>query len=186
MTVRRITQRSLTLVVVATVIALGACSSDDEAIDRGGYDSARAVVDAHVEAARNYDIESDCELLTPDRRRELAGLDGLEVDTYCATVTAPIEADADQETKARTRALYSGATVIELERPGGPWFSLESADGSYTEQIKAVEVDGRWWIATIDSDGEILDEDHAHEGEDPDSTEAPDPAVDGAAPTTVG
>lgn len=186
MTVRRTALRFLSLAAATALLSSAACSSNDDPSTSGGFDDPRAVVDAHIDAARTYDIEADCNLLTPDRRRELAGYDGLEVDTYCATVTAPIEADADDETRARTRTLYTGATVNELERPGGTWFSLDSTDGSYSEQIEVVEVDGRWWIGTIDSDGDILDEDHGREGEDPAAAEAPEPAVDGPAPTTAG
>lgn len=184
MTVRRTALRFFSLAVATAILSATGCSSDGGPSTSGGLDNPRAVVDAHIEAARSYDIEADCNLLTPDRRLELAELDRLEVDTYCATVTAPIEADADDETRARTRALYTGVTVTELDRPGGTWFSLESADGSYTEQIEAVEVDGSWWVGTIGGD-DILNEDHRHEGVDPATPEASEPADDGAAPTTA-
>ncbi|MEO6987508.1 MAG: hypothetical protein ABI239_02565 [Aquihabitans sp.] len=184
MTARRTALCFLSLATTTMILTAAGCSSDEDPSTTGGLDNPRAVVDAHIAAARSYDIAADCNLLTPDRRRELAELDGLEVDTYCATVTAPIEADADDETRARTRALYTGATVIELDRPGGTWFSLESADGSYTEQIETVEVDGSWWVGTIDSDGDILEEGHDHEDVDPAATEAPVPPEDGSGPTT--
>ena len=180
MTVRRTALRFLGLVAMTALLPMAGCTSDDQP-DAGGLDTPRGAVDAHIQAARSYDIEADCNLLTPERRRELAGYDGLDVETYCATVTAPIEADADAETKARTRALYTGPTVAELDRPGGTWFSLVSADGSYVEQIETVEVDGRWWIATIDSD--IDDEDHDHEGGEPAVIETPQDPVDATVPT---
>ena len=174
----------------AALMVLAGCSSDDDASGSGGLDSARAAVDAHIDAARAYDIEGDCNLLTPDRRSELAALDGLEVDTYCATVTAPIEADADEATRASTRKIYTDPTVAKLDRSDGTWFSMVAADGSYSEEIQTVEVDGRWWIGTIDSD--IADEDHDHTeenpaaGEDPATAEVPDPSTAEAAPTTDG
>lgn len=180
MTARRSAQHFLALAIAVAVLSLAACSSDD-ATASGGHDSARAAVDAHIEAARAYDIEGDCTLLTPERIGELASLDGLEVDTYCATVAAPIEADADDETRDRTRALYTGATVATIDRPGGTWFSVSSTDGTYVEEIETVEVDGRWWIATIESD--IDDHDHDEDdGHDHGSEEAPPEAEAGPNP----
>lgn len=178
------------LATAAALVVLAGCSSDDDPSESGGLGSPRAAVDAHIDAARAYDIEGDCNLLTPDRRSELAALDGLEVDTYCATVTAPIEADADDATRANTRTIYTDPTVTKLDRPDGTWFSMVSTDGSYSEEIQTVEVDGRWWIGTIDSD--IADEDHDHAGEDPPGSGDPatdtstDPSTDGATPTSGG
>lgn len=162
MTVRRNALRVLTLVAAGALLLSTACSSDDDPTAAGGYATPRAVVDAHIEAARKYDIEGDCNLLTPERLRELAALDGFDEDNYCATVAAPIVADADDETRARTRAIYTDPTVTDLDRPGGTWVSVVSADGTYAEQIETVEVDGRWWIGTIDSDIDVGDEDHDH------------------------
>lgn len=172
MTVRRSARHVLALTFAVAVLTLAACSSDDDATPPGGHDDPRAAVDAHVEAASAYDIEGDCALLTPERIGELASLDGLEVDTYCATVAAPIEADADDGTRARTRAIYTGATVATIDRPGGTWFSVTSADGTYVEEIETVEVDGRWWIATIESDIDDHDHEDGHD-HDHDNEEAP-------------
>lgn len=180
MTARRTALRFLRLMAATALLSSIACSSDDGPAS-GGFDSPRAVVDAHIDASRAYDIEADCNLLTPERRRELAGLDGLEVDGYCATVTAPIVAAADAETKARTRALYTEPRVAELDRASGTWFSMVATDGSYVEQIETVEVDGRWWIATIESDIQDEDNDHLDDvlPDDPPEFDVPGPTAAG-------
>lgn len=184
MTARRTFPRILTVVVV--MFSLAACSSDDDPAARGGHDSARAALDAHVDAARTYDLETDCNLRTPDRRSEMAAFDGLEAETYCETVTAPIMDAADDETRERSRAIYTDPTVTDLDRPGGTWFSVVSADGNYAEAVETVAVDGRWWIAIIDSDVIAHGDDHALEGDEPVPPEARAPEADGSTPTADG
>lgn len=148
----------LAVALLGTVSALGACGSDGGT--DGGADSARGVVDAHIEASHRYDLEAACELLTPERREEMALFDGEEIDGYCATATADIVRTATPETKSRTKAIYTDPEVSELDRPTGTWYRVEAADGSYAENIEVVETEGAWWIAQIES--EVDDEDHDH------------------------
>ena len=118
------------------------------------------MVDAHIAASERYDLEAACELLTPERREEMAAFDGEEPDGYCATATADIVRRATPETKARTSAIYTDPEVTRLERTPGTWYRVEAADGSYAENIEVTEADGGWWIAQIES--EVEDEDHDH------------------------
>lgn len=184
MTARRATLRYLTLVAAAAALAVSACSSDDDRSAPAGLESARAAVDAHIEAARAYDLEADCNLRTPERLAEMASYDQLEADTYCATVTAPIIEAADAETRERSRTIYTNPTVTKLDRPGGTWFSVVSADGAYTEDVETVSVDGRWWIGTIESDVYDSDHDHGHEADEEAPPDTP-AASDGSTPTSA-
>lgn len=138
---------------------LAGCGSDGGE-DDAGRSSPEAVVDAHIAASKRYDLEAACELLTPERREEMAAFDGEEADGYCAVATADIVRRATPETRARTEAIYTGPEVTALERDPGTWFRVEAADGSYAENIELVEVEGGWWIAEIES--EVDDEDHDH------------------------
>lgn len=161
---RRTVANRWAVIAFSATIALGACSADDDTspADRG-HDSARAAVQAHIDASREYDLEADCNLRTPERREEMAGFDGMEAEGYCAAVTASIESAADQATLDRSRSIYTDPAVTEIAREGGSWFEVVSADGSYSERVEAVEVDGRWWIGTVES--EVDDHDH-EEGDD--------------------
>lgn len=135
------------------LLLLTACSGDGAARQEPvGGSSARAVVDAHIAASRRYDLAAACNLLSPSRRAEMAAFDGAGVDGYCEIATRDIEAAADTETKARTRSIYTDPVVSELAQPLGRWFQIEAADGSYTETIEVTEIDGRWWVARIESD----------------------------------
>lgn len=182
MTVRRSALRSAFIAATAFLVVAG-CSSEGATSDKAGLESPRAVLDAYLEAARTYDLETDCNLLTPGRRVEMASFDGLDADTYCATVTAPIIAAADEATKARSRGFYTDPTITSLDRSGGTWFSVVSADGTYSEEVEAVEIDGRWWVGTVESDLEMLDEENPHEGDEPMSPELADTD---SSPTTGG
>jgi len=139
--------------LVVAVLMVASCSNgSDDADQPDGASSARGVVAAHVAASKRYDLAAACELLTPGRREEMAAFDGAEAEGYCTTATEEITSSATPETKARTRAIYTGAKVDRLDRPKGTWYRIESADGSYHEDVEVTEIDGRWWIAHIESD----------------------------------
>jgi hypothetical protein len=150
------------LLLLAALTASSACSDGSDGGDEGGASSARAVVDAHIAASRRYDLAAACELRTPTQREEMAAFDGEEAEGYCEVATRDITAAATPEAKARTRALYTDPDISELEG-AGTWFSVESADGTYREEVEVVEIDGRWWIARIESD--VDDHDHGGEAE---------------------
>lgn len=141
--------------VAAVVAGLSACGGDGASAGQG---SPRAVVDAHVAAMRAYDLEAQCELLAPARREAMAAIDGSEVDEYCALATADVVRSADRAQRQQTRRIYEDVRITTVERVDGTWFHLESADGTYHEEILPVEVDGGWWIDQVDS--------HAHDEHD--------------------
>ncbi|HEX2577707.1 MAG TPA: hypothetical protein VHK88_15245 [Aquihabitans sp.] len=147
------------LALAGGLLALAACGDDGGGGEgAGGAGSARGVVEAHVAASKRYDLAGACELLVPARRAEMAAFDGAEVDGYCTTATEEIVANATPEARDRTKGIYTGAEIAPVEREGGTWFRVEAADESYHEDIRVVEVDGRWWIAEVE--GEV--DDHGH------------------------
>lgn len=142
----------LTCSVAAASISLAVlagCGSDGAT---EGYSSPRAVVDAHIESSRRYDLHAGCELFTPDRKAQMASFDGDEVEGYCKRATDEVVALADDATRARTRAIYTDPVVTELPGEGGSRFTIAAADGSYQEDVVTVEVDGRWWLADVSGD----------------------------------
>lgn len=153
-------RQALAVAVVVLVAATGSgCSGSDD--EPAGPRSGRAVVEAHVRAMERYDLEAACNLLTPDRRAEMADFDGTEVEGYCAGATAEVLARATDEVKADTALHYADAEITTLDRADGTWFAVDAADGSYHEEVEVVEIDGRWWVAQVD--GQVLDEDgHEH------------------------
>lgn len=146
------------LLTVGLATACGGGSDDDG--PEGGAASARAVVQAHIEASRRYDLAGTCELLTPDKRAQMASFDQTEATGYCDRATRSIVDGADEATKARTRAIYTDARVTRLDRADGTWFHVESADQGYSEDVEVTEVDGRWWIVQVESD---IDEADGHD-----------------------
>lgn len=151
----------LALALAATLSLAAACSgSDDGERSEGGADSAEAVVRAHVEASRRYDLAGTCELLTPEKRAQMAAFDGTEADGYCERATRSIVEGADDETKARTRAIYTDAKISRTDRTDGTWFHVEAEDGSYSEDVQVAEVEDRWWIVQVLSD---IDDEHDHD-----------------------
>jgi len=140
------------LLLVVAVLTVASCSNGSDAAEPGGAASARGVVDAHVAASKRYDLAAACELLSPARREEMAAFDGEKAEGYCTAATEEITSSATPETKARTRGIYTEAKVVRVDRPKGTWYRIEAADGSYFEDVEVTEIDGRWWIAQIESD----------------------------------
>lgn len=141
------------LLLTVALLTVVSCSKDSDGGGQpGGASSARAVVDAHIAASKRYDLAAACGLLSPARREEMAAFDGAQTEGYCTAATEEITSSATAETKARTRAIYTGAQVVPLDRPKGTWYRIEAADGSYSEDVEVIEIDGTWWIAGIESD----------------------------------
>ncbi len=161
------------LLLLAALAVPAACGDDPE--PEGGA-SAREVVDAHIAASRRYDLAASCELLAPERREEMAAFDGEEADGYCTTATEDITASATPEAKARTRAIYTDPSVSELDG-AGTWFLIESSEADYREEVELVEIDGRWWIARIESD--VDDHDHGDDEGDVHADDEGTPAATG-------
>ncbi|CAN5766370.1 hypothetical protein BH10ACT1_BH10ACT1_08880 [soil metagenome] len=149
----------LLAVGLAALAACGGGSGGDG--PEGGAGSARAVVQAHIDASRRYDLAGTCELLTPTKREQMASFDGTEAEGYCERATRSIEDSADDETRARSRAIYTDAKVTRLDRTDGTWFHVRSVGDDYTEDVEVTRVDGRWWIVQVESDVDEAD-DHDH------------------------
>lgn len=169
--------RWLLFVLVTILVVLGGgCSDDSGSADDGTYEGGeepREVVDTHIAAMRRYDLASACELLSPLRREAMVAFDGGGLQGYCDRAVAEVVDLATDEVRERTRRIYTGPTVTELERPDGTWFRIEAADGSYREDLLLVVVDRRWWIERLESDVPT-DEDTA--GEEPPDEDTTDPA----------
>lgn len=130
----------------AFVVLLAGCGSDG---DTEGFSTPRAVVDAHIESSRRYDLAAGCELFTPARKAQMASFDDDEVDGYCKRATDEVVALADDATIDRVRAIYTDPVVTEIPGEDGTHFTVAAADGSYQEDVTTVEVDGRWWLADV-------------------------------------
>lgn len=157
-------RRLAAALALVAVLGAGGCGGSGEKVPPGGGPSARAVVDLHVAASRRYDLAATCELFPPEKRAEMAAFDRTEVEGYCTRATQSVVDQADDATKVRARRIYTDPLVTELDRPGGTWFRVQAADGSYREEVETVEIDGRWWIEQVESD---LDAHQAGEGEGP-------------------
>ncbi|QXC60340.1 hypothetical protein KSP35_18700 [Aquihabitans sp. G128] len=157
-------RRRTATAVALLVLGLGAtaCGGGSDGDDPGGAASARGVVELHVAASKRYDLAGTCELFTPSKRAEMAAYDDTDAEGYCERATSSVVADADAATKARSRRIYTGAQVTALDRPTGTWFRVEAADGSYGEDVEVVQVDGRWWVAQVESDADDAGDDHGH------------------------
>lgn len=148
----------LALVVTLATGAAGCSGSDDG--EAGGHGTAREVVDRHVALSASYDLVADCELRHPDFIAEMAAIDGQEPDDYCSWALEPLLADATPEERAATKAKYTNPTITAGVVDGDEAaFTLEASDGSYHEDIVAVEVDGRWFLQSADG----TDDEHDHE-----------------------
>ena len=156
--------RTPTVLVAAALAAFGVTGCGDDAEPAGGFDSARATVEAHAAAAGRFDLAGTCELLSPDRRAEMASFDGEDADGYCEQATAQVVASATDETKARARAIYTDASIEASDRTPGTWYRIEAADGSFAEDVEVTEIDGRWWVAHVESDIDDHDHDHGEDG----------------------
>ncbi|MCB0978434.1 MAG: hypothetical protein KDB02_13350 [Acidimicrobiales bacterium] len=121
-----------------------ACSKDEA---RPGFGTARAVVDAHVAANRDYDLAGDCELRSPEAIDTMASADGREADGYCEWATSEVVANATPSQRARTTSIYSDPKITAgTATADRATFTLMSKDGSYREEIDVVRVDGRWYL----------------------------------------
>lgn len=152
------------MVALAVVVAAAGagCSGSDEAKAPKGLPSARAVVDAHIDAGRRYDLAADCNLRHPDDVARMATMDNAEAEGYCTRATAEVIANATPEARAATEAIYTNPKVAAETRPGpGRWFSLDAADGSYHEDIHVAEKDGSWWLVAAEGSG-ADEHDHEH------------------------
>ncbi|MCU1499617.1 MAG: hypothetical protein JWM47_3570 [Acidimicrobiales bacterium] len=157
-------RRAAALLVAVLVAGLLGCSGDSDGPPPGGGAAARDVIDLHIAASRHYDLAATCELFTPAKRAQMADFDRTEAEGYCTRATQSAVDDADAETKARTRRIYTDPVVTEVDRPGGTWFRIEAADGSYREEVETVEVDGRWWVQQVESDLDAHQHDDEGEG----------------------
>ncbi len=164
MTLSPAARRRCALLVAVAALALGVagCSGDRGDVGFSGASEPREVVEAHVAAMVDYDLEVACELVVPYRRDQMAALDGQELEGYCERAVAEVVALADDDTRDRNRRIYTDPEITELERPGATWWRVAASDGSYTEDILLVEDDGDWWIERLESDV-VADE---HEGLD--------------------
>lgn len=156
------TARRCTRAVVALAFVLAAAGCSDDGDGDGEFSGAsdpREVVDAHVAAMVDYDLETACELVVPYRRDEMAALDGQELEGYCERAVAEVVALADDATLERNRRIYTDPEITELDRPGATWYRVAAGDGSYTEDILLVEDEGAWWIERLESDV-VADEHH--------------------------
>jgi len=138
-------------IALALLAGLAACGSKGEGTG-GGADTARGVVAAHVAASQRYDLAATCNLFTPAKRAEMAAFDGTDAEGYCERATRSAVEDAPAATKARSRKLYTDATIAEADRAPGTWFRVTSADGSYHEDVQVVRAEGRWWLGQVESD----------------------------------
>lgn len=119
------------------------------------------MVDAHIEASQAYDLAADCSLRHPDVIAEMASLDGQEADGYCEWATASAVADTPEDRKADTRAIYTDPTVTEGEATDERvTFTVEAADGSYHEDVVVTQIDGRWFLESVE--GTDAEDDHEH------------------------
>lgn len=170
---------TLALAALGASAALTGCGGDEA---DGGFASARAAVEAHADAAGRFDLAGTCELLSPDRREEMASFDGEDADGYCERATADVVASASAETKARARSIYADATIEPTDRAPGTWFRIEAVDGTFAEDVEVTEVDGRWWVAHVESDVDDHDheEDEGADGHDEDDHEEPSAETGGA------
>jgi hypothetical protein len=140
---------------LVTAGAVTGCSSDGH----GGADSARAVVDEHLAAAKAFRLADDCNLYRPDRIEAMATADGRSADGYCEFATSGLADDATAK-KAAT-ALYADATVEETSSTADrATFLLKADGGHYEESITVEKVDGGWYLASI------VDNGHSHDDED--------------------
>lgn len=156
-------RRLLLLCTTASiVIALGACGSDSEGST--GAASPEALIEAHIEASRTYDLAAGCALFTPERREQMASFDGEDPEGYCERATQEVIDNADDAARARTAEIYTDPGVVLVSEDGDRHeFEITAADGSYREVVDVVEVDGRWWVGEIESD---VDLDHDHDEDD--------------------
>lgn len=139
------------LFTCALAVAVGAGCSKPHGYD--GFPTARAVVDAHVEASRAYDLAADCALRHPDEIARMAALDNREADGYCQWATASVAANATPAERARTRAIYADPVIKGGDvKDDRAVFTVSARDGSYHETVTVVKIDGRWFLQSTEGD----------------------------------
>ena len=117
------------------------------------------MIEAHIEYSRDFDLQADCELRSPDDIERMAVADGREPDTYCEFAVGETVRRADDENRSRSREIYGDMEVTELSRDDDrAFYELTSSDGDYLELVEVEESDGNWFIASITD--EDVGEDH--------------------------
>lgn len=127
-------------------LTAAACSDSDGS----GASGPEEVVEDHIRLSRDFDLQGDCELRSPAAIEAMALADHREPDSYCEFAVAEAVRLADDETRARTRRLYTEMEVVERSRDEDrAVYELISADGAHAETVEVEKVDGRWYIASI-------------------------------------